>query len=257
MDQAFEPSFRSESLQDLILSHMKAIILVGGVGARLRPLTFAVPKPLLAVGDKPILQLIIERLSHAGCDEILLATGYLAELIETFCGDGARFGIKIRYTRETDPLGTAGPLSLFRDHVGRDEFFILMNGDIITQLNFADIVSFGQQHDYDLTVGYVERAYKSPYGVLTIDHNNEILDIREKPEVRQLVSSGIYVVKGSALDYVPDNTYFTVPDLIGKLRACNRRIGAYHIKEYWLGIEHLDHIEQVRMVMNGVLPEVS
>jgi len=235
---------------------MRTIVLVGGLGTRLRPLTFAVPKPLLAVGEKPILQLLIEQLKKTGCREIILATGYLAELIETFCGDGTRFGVKISYLREHQPLGTAGPVSLVRDRIAKDEFFILMNGDIVTQLNFLDLLNFARQHDYDLTVGYVHHTYRSPFGVLTIE-NNEVVEIIEKPQVRYCISSGIYVLKGSVLDYIPDGKFFTVPDLIQKLRSCHRPVGAYHIQEFWLGIEDLGHIEKVRKILNDQTPETE
>ncbi len=231
---------------------MRAIVLVGGRGTRLRPLTFAVPKPLLAVGDKPILQLIIDRLKQAGCHEIILATGYLSQLIEAFCGDGSKFGVSISYIEEPQPLGTAGPVSLVRDRIGRDEFFILMNGDIVTKLNFLSLVDFAREHDYDLTVGYVDHTYQSPYGVLTIDEH-EIVGITEKPEVHQCVSSGIYVLKGSTLDVIPDGECFTIPDLIQKLRFNNRPVGAYHIEEFWLGIEELYDIEKARSVLDGQL----
>jgi len=230
---------------------MKAVVLVGGQGTRLRPLTFAVPKPLLAVGDKPILQLIIERLRNAGCDEITLATGYLAELVQAFCGDGSRFGVKIYYLQESQPLGTAGPLWQMRESVARDEFFILMNGDIVTQLDFGDFLRFARLRDYDLTVGYVSHTYQSPYGVLTIDSNNEVAGITEKPEIHQSISGGVYALKGAALDYIPDREFFTVPDLIKKLRSRNCPVGAYHIRDFWQGVEELGHIEKAREVLNG------
>ena len=175
---------------------MKAVVLVGGLGTRLRPLTFSVPKPLLAIGEKPILQLIIEQLAGSGCQEIILATGYLAELIEAFCGTGVRFGVEVNYLRESQPLGTAGALSLLRERISRDEFFILMNGDIITKLNFTEIINFARSHDYEMTVGYVHYVYKSPFGVLTIDGKGEIVDVAEKPKVRYSISGGIYVLKG-------------------------------------------------------------
>lgn len=219
---------------------MKAVILVGGLGTRLRPLTFAVPKPLLAVGEKPMLQLIIEQLRDTGCLEIILATGYLAPLIEAFCGDGSRFGVKVSYVHETKPLGTAGPLSLVRDRIGPDERFVLMNGDIVTRIRFQGLFDFAR--GFDLTVGYVDYTYQSPYGVLTVA-GDEIVGITEKPRVNYRVSSGIYVVRGSVLPLIPDDTPFTVPDLIQKMRAAGRPIGAYHIREFWLGVEDLDQIE--------------
>jgi len=230
---------------------MKAVVLVGGMGTRLRPLTFAVPKPLLAVGDKPILQLIIEQLRNAGCDEIALATGYLAELVQAFCGDGSRFGVNIYYLQESQPLGTAGPLWQTRGRIARDEFFILMNGDIITQLDFADFLRFASRRQYDLTVGYVEHTYQSPYGVLAIDSNSEVAGIIEKPEVHQCISGGVYALKGAALDHIPDREFFTMPDLIQKLRSLNRPVGAYHIRDFWVGVEELGHIEKAHEALNG------
>jgi NDP-sugar pyrophosphorylase family protein len=235
---------------------MKAVVLVGGLGTRLRPLTFAVPKPLLAVGDTPILQFIIEQLKTTGCREIILATGYLAELIEAFCGDGSRFGVQISYVRENEPLGTAGPLSLVRHRIARDEFFILMNGDVVTHLNFLALLHFARQHDYDLTVGYVHHTYRSPFGVLTIE-DNEVVAVVEKPEMRSCISSGIYVLKGTALEYIPDGRFFTVPDLIHTLHSSQRPVGAYHIREFWLGIEDLGHIERVRNILHAPTPKTE
>lgn len=230
---------------------MKAIVLVGGQGTRMRPLTFAIPKPLLAVCEKPILQLIIEQLTQAGCEEVTLATGYLSELIETFCGDGTRFGTRIRYVKETKPLGTAGPVALLRERLARDEFFILMNGDIITKLDYMALFNFARRRDYELTVGYVEHLQQSPFGVLTIDGQGEIVGVIEKPTTRQCISGGIYVLKGSVLELIPDDQFFTVPELIGRLRASGRPVGAYHIKEFWQGVEIPKHIERVRLVLNG------
>ncbi len=234
---------------------MKAVVLVGGRGTRFRPLTFAVPKPLLAVGEKPMLQLILEQLRRSGCDEIFLATGYLSELIEAFCGDGSRFGVKVEYVREPKPLGTAGPLTLIRDRVGKDEFFILMNGDVITQLEFPRMTEFARTHDFELTVGYVPFTYQSPYGVLTI-RDEEVLAVTEKPQVHHSISSGIYVVKATCLDLIPESTFFTVPNLIEKLRLQNRRVGAYRIDQFWLGVEDLADMEKVRAVLgNEVSPK--
>jgi NDP-sugar pyrophosphorylase family protein len=230
---------------------VKAVVLVGGLGTRLRPLTFAVPKPLLAVGDKPMLQLILEQLRDANVTEIVLATGYLAPLIEAFCGDGSRFGVKVSYVRETEPLGTAGPLSLLRDRVARDELLVLMNGDIVTRARFAEMIEFARAGGFELTVGYVDYVYKSPFGVLTVE-GDEVVGIAEKPRVDYRVSAGVYVVRGSALALVPDRAFFTVPDLIAAVRARGRPVGAYHIREFWLGVEDLTDIEAVgRLLREG------
>jgi NDP-sugar pyrophosphorylase family protein len=222
---------------------MRAVLLVGGRGTRLRPLTFAVPKPLIAIGEKPILHLILEQLKRAGFEDIVMATGYLAELIESFCGDGSRFGVRVTYIREQQPLGTAGPLSLLRPTIARDEFFLLMNGDVVTTLDFAALLNFCRRQDYELTVAYTQHIYQSPYGVLNIE-NGEIVDVVEKPELRQTISTGIYALKGSALDFIPDGKFFTMPDLIHNLRAGGRRVGAFPIEGLWRGIEDLDDVEK-------------
>lgn len=228
---------------------MKAMVLVGGLGTRLRPLTFAVPKPLLAVGDKPMLQLIFEQLKRGSCDEVILATGYLAELIEAFCGDGSRFGLRISYVRESKPLGTAGPLKLIRDRLASGEFLVLMNGDVITRLDFQKMIDFARTNDFDLTVGYVPFKYQSPYGVLTID-DQQVTGVTEKPEFDYSISAGIYVVKSECLDLIPESSFFTMPDLMQKLRARRRRVGAYRIDDFWLGVEDLSQMEKVRTFLD-------
>jgi NDP-sugar pyrophosphorylase family protein len=221
---------------------MKAIILAGGLGQRLRPLTFSIPKPLLPVGEKPILQIIIEQLHESSISEIVLATGYQAELIEAFCGDGSRFGVSIRYVRESEPLGTAGPLSLVRHCFGEDEIFLLMNGDIFTGLRSADFMQAARVNGCDLTVGFTEYVYRSPFGVLQID-DGAVTGIVEKPEQQYAISAGIYAVRSSALPFIPDG-FFTMPQLIEKLSAAGKRVAAYHIREEWLGLESIVHFDE-------------
>lgn len=232
---------------------MKAIVLAGGLGTRMRPLTFAVPKPLLAVCEKPILQWILEQLRDAGFNEITVATGYLSELIQAFCGDGSRFGVRVNYIHETEPLGTAGPVSLLRDRIRRDEFFLVMNGDIVTKLDFARFIEYARTRDFELTVGYVNYKYQSPFGVLTVDSRDHIVGIIEKPEVNYSVSGGIYALKGTALDYIPYDQHFTVPDLIEKLHANRRPVGAYRIDEFWRGVENPEHIVEARDALSEQL----
>ncbi len=222
---------------------MKAMILVGGLGTRLRPLTFSIPKPLLPVGEQPILGIIIEQLKKVGINEIILATGYQAELIHTFCGDGSRFGVTITYVHEHKPLGTAGPLWLARDHFQENEFFILMNGDILTKLDFGHFLDAGRKNNWDLTVGYTKYVYRSPFGVLSIV-DGVVQGITEKPSQEYPISAGIYCLSSTALDFVPPETFFTMPDLIQKLIAAKRKIGAYQIQECWMGLEGVDHFDE-------------
>ncbi len=235
---------------------MKALILVGGLGTRLRPYTFSIPKPLLPFGERPILQCIIEQLRTHEITDIILATGYHAELIRAVCGDGSQFEVSVRYVHEEKSLGTAGPLALARDLIDPDELFIVMNGDIITDLNFARFVAFSRSHDFDLTIGYTRYVYQSPFGVLTID-GDQVRAIEEKPSTEYAISGGIYAMKGSILDHVPDDTFFTMPQLIQTLIASGRRVGAYDIKEYWIGLESVAHFDEAMKHVNEGRLEVA
>ena len=147
---------------------MKAMILAGGMGTRLRPLTFSIPKPLLPVGEKPILQKIIEQLREAGVTDLILATGYQAELVRAFCGDGSKFGVSVTYIHEHQPLGTAGPAGALKGQIPPSELLLLMNGDLITDLDFRDSSNPAAPAACDLTVAYAKYIYRSPYGVLSI-----------------------------------------------------------------------------------------
>lgn len=222
---------------------MKAMILAGGMGTRLRPLTFSIPKPLLPVGEKPILQIILEQMKRGGVDEIVLATGYHAELIRAFCGDGSQFGLKIHYVHEHKPLGTAGPLALARHHFHGSEPFLLMNGDVITGLDFGAFLRAGQDACCDLTVGYTQHEYRSPFGVLEIS-NGQVHGITEKPVYTDSISAGIYCVRPAALELIPDDTFFTMPDLMLGLIGLGRKVGAYFIKDCWIGIETVEHFDE-------------
>jgi NDP-sugar pyrophosphorylase family protein len=194
------------------------------------------------VGEKPILQLIIEQLQSAGFEELILATGYHAELIQAFCGDGSKFGVRISYVKEHRHLGTAGPLSLVKDRFGEDEFFLVMNGDILTKLNFKRFLDACRKADRDLAVGYVHYVHRSPFGVLSIA-DGQVTGVREKPSQEYPISTGIYCVKGTALRFVPQGTFFTIPELIQELLDAGRSVGAYHIQECWMGLETIQHFE--------------
>jgi NDP-sugar pyrophosphorylase family protein len=231
---------------------VKAVVLVGGLGTRLRPLTFSIPKPLLPVGETPLLQIIVQQLAAAGIEEIVLATGYQAELIHAFCGDGRKFGVDIRYVHEEEPLGTAGPLALVRDWVAPDESFVLMNGDVLTQLDFRAIREFAQR--YELTVAYTTHVYQSPFGVLSLE-GERLVEIVEKPSVEHAVSAGIYVLRGSVLDRVSDG-FLTMPELIERLLADGRPVGAFHVEGFWLGLETVSRFEEAMKELQQVSGDV-
>lgn len=222
---------------------MKAVILAGGEGTRLRPYTFVVPKPLLPVGRKPVLQIIIEHLRSHDVREIVLAVGYRGELIEAYFGDGARHDVGITYLRETKPLGTAAPLALLGDRVAAGEDFILMNGDILTKLDFRRVVASHQGRAAELTMGVKRLEERSPYGVLRLD-GDALAGVDEKPLRVTHVNTGIYVVNERALREIPRDTYYTMPDLVNARLAAGRPVNVFHVEEPWLALEQPEHLEE-------------
>ncbi|HXF51944.1 MAG TPA: sugar phosphate nucleotidyltransferase [Dehalococcoidia bacterium] len=222
---------------------MRAVILAGGKGIRLRPLTYAIPKPLIPVGEKPILEEIIARLRTHGFDDIILAVGYRAELIETYFRDGASMGVRIRYVRESEPLGTAGALSLVRRQFPPTEPLLVMNGDTLTKLDMRALWGWHAERGYDMTIAV--RAYEAhiPYGVVRID-GDRVTEVVEKPVQRVDVSAGVYVLSPGALEEVPDDAYLDMPDLASRLICSGRRVGAYRFDDEWLVVDRLDQLEE-------------
>jgi NDP-sugar pyrophosphorylase family protein len=234
---------------------MRAVILAGGLGTRLRPLTFSIPKPLLPVGEHPILELILKRLIEFGFEEFIFSVGYRAEFIEAYFGDGTRFGTRIHYLREEEPTGTAGALSLLQENfdISDDETFLLMNGDILTDLDFNRFIDHHKREGFDLTVGVKEIERQLPFGVLEME-DGLVRRIVEKPVSRYPISGGVYLVQGDVLPLVPTDTYFTIPDLVERLVAEGRQVGSYIIEEFWIGVEHQEELDEARHRI-GVEPE--
>ncbi len=234
---------------------MRAVILAGGLGTRLRPLTFSIPKPLLPVGEHPILELIVKRLVEFGFEEFVFSVGYRAEFIEAYFGDGTRFGTRIHYLREEEPTGTAGALSLLQERfdVSDDETFLLMNGDILTDLDFSRFIDHHKGEGFDLTVGVKEIERQLPFGLLEME-GGLVRRIIEKPISRYPISGGVYLLQGDVLPLVPADTYFTIPDLVERLVAEGRQVGSYLIDEFWIGVEHQKELEEARHQI-GVEPE--
>lgn len=228
---------------------MKAVVLAGGQGTRLRPLTFSIPKPLLPIAEKPILEIILQNFKKFGIDEVIISTGYQGELVKAFCADGKKFGITIHYVDEDKPLGTAGPLSLMEDFIHEGESFVLMNGDIFTQLDFSKMIDYHKTGQYPLTIGYRIYEHKLPFGVLELE-DSKLCGIVEKPSTTFNVSTGIYVLDASIIKLVPNNAFFTMPELASKLLEKKRPIGAYRIEEYWLGIENIGHFNEAIQQLN-------
>ncbi len=222
---------------------MKAIILAGGLGTRLRPLTFAIPKPLIPVGERPILEVLIENLKAHGVTDIYLAVGYRAELIQLYFQDGQRFGINIHYSQEDKRLGTAGPLRLIRERFKLLQPVLVMNSDIITKLNFEDFYQSHLTEDAVLTVGIREHEYVVPYGVVGMDERR-VCSIEERPTLSFNISCGIYVVSPTILDLVPESQCFDMPDLIRVALRSGYKTQAYKIREQWVAIESLEDLTE-------------
>ncbi len=222
---------------------MKAIVLAGGLGTRLRPLTFAIPKPLVPVGEKPILEILVENLKSHGTEDIYLAVGYRAELIETYFQGGDRFGVNIHYSREERRLGTAGPARLARDQFGISEPVLVMNADIITNLNFRDLYQWHGKKEAVITVGIRPYTQTVPFGVVETD-GDRITAIVERPARTCQINCGIYVVNPDVLDLVPPDEEFYMPDLIKAAMKEGNPVLGYEIHERWVSIDNLGDLEE-------------
>jgi len=223
---------------------MKAVILAGGRGDRLRPYTFTVPKPLLPLGDRPLLTYILAQLARCSITDVVLALGYQAELIRAFCGDGSRFGVRISYVVESQPLGTAGPLALCRPLLDRDQPFLAMNGDIVTRLDFRELERFHRERGAQLTIGYVRHTYRSPFGVLQLA-GDVVTGIVEKPAHVYPVSAGIYCVSPEAAALIAADTPITMPELADRVRAGGGTVCAFEIRAFWRGLETKEGFEEL------------
>lgn len=222
---------------------MKAVVLAGGKGTRFHPYTFVIPKPLMPIGQDPILLHLIHSFQRSGINQFLISTGYQAELIQAYFGNGEKFGAEIKYFHEEKPMGTAGPLSMMRAEFNPDDYFFLINGDIYTETHFDEMANFARNHESDIVVGYVERIEKNKFGVMTIE-DGKVQRIVEKPEQKFDISAGIYVLRGRVLSDIPDE-FFTMPDLIRFYLEKGKRIHAYKIDDFWMGIEDAENMDAV------------
>lgn len=213
---------------------MKAFILAGGKGSRLLPYTTNFPKPLMPIKDKPILEIVIDRLRQAGIKDIIFGTGHLAELLQAFFGDGGKFGVNISYSREDEPLGTAGPLNLVRDEF--TDTFLVMNGDILTDIDFHKLINYHKNNKSTATIALSKRTVEIDFGVVAINNENQFVEWQEKPEIKYLVSTGIYIFEPEALDVLPAEGFFNLPDLIVSLSENNKKVMGYIHHGYWLDI---------------------
>jgi len=220
---------------------MKAVILAGGRGTRLLPYTTILPKPLMPVGDKPILDIVIRQLRHYGFTEVTLAVGYLSELIRAYFGEGERFGVRIRYSHEEKPLGTAGPLALIDD---LDEPFLMMNGDILTTLDFARLMEAHRRGGQVATVSAFPRPVKLDLGVIEFDAERRLTQYIEKPTHHYWVSMGVYAFDPRVRAHVPRDQRLDLPDLLKALVARGESVRCHEHDGYWLDIGRLEDYQR-------------
>ena len=220
---------------------MKAVVLAGGKGTRLAPYTKILPKPLLPIGDMPILEILLRQMRRSGVKEVVLAVGHLAHLLETFFQDGRRLGLDIRYSFEDEPLGTAGPLALID---GLDDTFIVTNGDVLTTLDMADLVASHRSSGAIATIATHNRKVKVDLGVVQFNGGQEIVGYSEKPSFDFQVSMGIYVFEPAVLNYIQPNSYLDFPDLVLRLIADGQKVLGYPFDGYWQDLGRPDDYEQ-------------
>ena len=237
-------AFLSELVKEYELP-LRAVVMAGGYGSRLRPLTEEVPKPMLPVGDKPLLQHIVEQLKQAGIRQVNVATHYKGDVIAEHFKNGEAFGVDIRYVKEDQPLGTAGALSLIEEH---DEPLLVMNGDILTRVDFRALLTFHREHKADLTVGVRQYEFRVPYGVIDADGVN-VKGISEKPVVRQFINAGIYLLNPQVRRLIPNGQPYDIPELIERLINENGTVVCFPIREYWLDIGKVDQYDQAQADM--------
>ncbi len=222
------------------MKDMRVVILAGGKGTRLRPYTAVLPKPLMPIGEMPILEVVLRQLKSAGFRKITLSVNHLADLIRSFFRDGSALGLDISYCVENEPLGTAGGLSLVDNLT---DTFLVMNGDLLTTLDYAAMVRHHVHSGAAATIGVSSREVKIDFGVLELGPEGELLEYREKPCLQYLVSMGANVFDKSVLDFISRSQYLDMPVLMTKLRNANKTVMAYRSDCEWLDIGRVDDYE--------------
>jgi dTDP-glucose pyrophosphorylase len=237
---------------DLLLRHtlseqpplaVDALIMAGGLGQRLRPLTDVMPKPMLPVGGRPLMELIIERLRNAGIQRIALTTHYMPELIVNHFGDGASFGVDITYINEAEPLGTAGALGLLGPTTNS---LLVVNGDVLTAVDYRALVAFHREQGADFTLAVHQHEFHVPYGVVETQ-DIVVTRLTEKPIYRYLVTAGIYLIEPKLLSLVPAGQPYDMPDLIGRSIGAGHRVLSFPVHEYWMDIGAPDDYQQAQL----------
>lgn len=215
---------------------MRAVILAGGKGTRLAPYTTVFPKPLMPIGEMPILEVVLRQLACHDIKDITLAVGHLAELVQAYCGDGGKFGVTLDYSKEEQPLGTAGPISLIPN---LDETFLVMNGDLLTTIDYSAMWNYHKQRGTIATLASYQRKVKIDLGVVE-STDGWVKDYIEKPTYYYAISTGIYVFEPEVLQYMERGAHLDLPELVLKLVQANQKVNIYNFEGYWLDIGRHD-----------------
>ncbi len=237
---------------------MKAVILAGGKGTRLIPYTKILPKPLMPVGDMPILEILIRQLKCENVNEVILTVGHMSGLLKAFFNDGEQFGLHIRYSYEENPLGTAGPLALVD---GLDDTFVVANGDVLTTLRVSEMLCFHKEQQAAATIAMHRRKVKIDLGVILCNGGPDVVGYIEKPTYDYSVSMGIYIFEPRVLSYIPRGEYLDFPNLVHKLLGARERVVGYPFEGYWQDLGRPDDYEQASIdfeqMRDQFLPEES
>jgi len=235
-----------ESLDEIVeysQSDSLVVLMAGGLGSRLMPLTENIPKPMLKVGGKPILQVILESFRSQGFSNFVVSLNYLGHLIKDHFGDGTKWGVNIEYVEEEKQLGTAGALSLLKNKI--DTPLIVMNGDILTKVDFRQLIQFHEEHKAQATMCVREYHVEVPFGVIEND-GHRIRSLQEKPRHRFLVNAGIYVIEPDVLGHVPENEHLDMPSLISSLVDRGQHACLFPMREYWLDVGRMDDFDRAQ-----------
>lgn len=223
------------------MKDVRVVILAGGKGTRLKPYTTVFPKPLMPIGEMPILEVVLRQLKSFGFQKITLSVNHMAELIQTFFGDGSQLGLDISYCMEDKPLGTAGSISLVEDIT---KTFLVMNGDLLTTLDYSAIVQSHIDSNSLATIGVFPREVKIDFGVLELGREGDLVAYREKPKFEYMVSMGVNVFNKSVLEFIPKGEYLDIPTLMMNLKKMGKKVTTFRSECEWLDIGRSDDYEQ-------------
>jgi NDP-mannose synthase len=232
---------------------MKAVILAGGKGTRLAPYTKILPKPLIPIGDLPILEILLRQMKRSGIEDVVLTVGHLAHLLKAFFQDGRHLGLNISYSFEDRPLGTAGPLSMVQ---GLDETFLVTNGDVLTTLNLQELMKAHRQSGAAATIATHARKVKIDFGVIQFDGGLRVTGYIEKPRYDFNVSMGLYVFEPHVLAYIPRNQFLDFPDLVLTLIKNGEVVNGYPFEGYWQDLGRPDDYEQALQDFETLRPQI-